>query len=277
MPQQHEQRELAAILALDMVAYSRLMEADERETIARHKSHFSDLIAPTISTHQGRIVKTMGDGLLVVFASAVDAVECAVAIQRAMPEREVGASPDQLIQYRIGINLGDIVIDGDDILGDGVNVAAQIEAIADVGGVCLSGTTFDQLKQTVDVGYEFLDDVGQYVEAIGLVQGIGDELTAQAFRQAVQQLNFLLGLQGVDNFDRVLAQKAEILLCFLRLGQRPTADFLNHFRVAFQQAHEMIAEAVAKFLDPCRQLLATRHRFDRPFPERAEHGGVLDF
>ena len=158
MPQQHEQRELAAILALDMVAYSRPMEADERETIARHKSHFSDLIAPTISTHQGRIVKTMGDGLLVVFASAVDAVECAVAIQRAMPEREVGASPDQLIQYRIGINLGDIVIDGDDILGDGVNVAARIEAIADVGGVCLSGTTFDQLKQTVDVGYEFLGE-----------------------------------------------------------------------------------------------------------------------
>jgi len=158
MPQLHEQRELAAILALDMVGYSRLMEADERETIARHKSHLSDLIAPTISTHQGRIVKTMGDGLLVVFSSVVDAVECAVAIQRAMPEREAGASPDELIQYRIGINLGDIVIDGDDILGDGVNVAARVEAIADVGGVCLSGTTFDQLKQTVDVGYEFLGE-----------------------------------------------------------------------------------------------------------------------
>jgi len=141
-----------------MVGYSRLMEAGERDTIARHKSHQSDLINPKIATHHGRVVKTMGDGLLVVFASVVDAVECAAAIQRAMPGREGAVSADRRIEYRVGINLGDIVIDGDDILGDAVNVAARIEAMADVGGVYLSGTAYDHLKQTVDVGYEYLGE-----------------------------------------------------------------------------------------------------------------------
>ena len=114
-----EQRRLAAIFAADMVGYSRLMEADERGTIARHKAHRSELIDPTITKHRGRIVKLMGDGMLVEFASVVDAVECAVAVQRVMEEREAEVPDDHRIQYRVGINLGDIVIEGEDIFGDG--------------------------------------------------------------------------------------------------------------------------------------------------------------
>ncbi len=116
-----------------MVGYSRLMGADERATIARQRSHQSEVFAPTVTDRGGRIVKTTGDGLLVEFSSVVDAVEGAVSIQRALVEREADVPEDRRIRYRIGINLGDIVIDGDDILGDGVNVAARLEAIAPPG------------------------------------------------------------------------------------------------------------------------------------------------
>ena len=159
MAKPDEQRRLVAILAADMVGYSRLMEADERGMIARQKAHRAELIDPKISEHHGRIVKTTGDGMLVEFGSVVDAVECAVGIQRAMLEREADVLEDRRIRYRIGINLGDIVIDGDDILGDGVNVAARLEGLAEPGGLCISGTTYDHLKQKVNVGYEDLGEV----------------------------------------------------------------------------------------------------------------------
>ena len=119
------ERRLAAILAADMVGYSRLMEADEDGPVARQKAHRAELIDPKIAGHQGRIVKTTGDGLLVEFASAVDAVRCAVDMQRTTAEREATVPESQRIRYRVGINLGDVIIDGDDILGDGVNVAAR--------------------------------------------------------------------------------------------------------------------------------------------------------
>ncbi len=130
-----------------MVGYSRLMETDERGTIARQKAHRAELIDPKISEHHGRIVKTTGDGMLVEFASVVDAVECAVAIQRAMLEREAEVPNDRRIRYRVGINLGDIVVEGDDIFGDGVNIAARLEEMAEPGGLCISGTAYDHLKQ----------------------------------------------------------------------------------------------------------------------------------
>ena len=158
MAEERVKRRLAAILVADMVGYSRLMEADEHGTIARQKAHLSELIDPTIAEHHGRIVKLMGDGALVEFASVVDAVECAVAIQRAMVEREGEVPDDRRIQYRVGINLGDIVIDEGDIFGDGVNIAARLQEIAEPGGVCVSGTGYDQLKQKVDVGYEYLGE-----------------------------------------------------------------------------------------------------------------------
>jgi TolB-like protein/class 3 adenylate cyclase/Flp pilus assembly protein TadD len=158
MAEQGEQRRLAAILAADMVGYSRLMEADERGTLARQKAQRSELIDPTVARHHGRIVKTTGDGLLVEFASVVDAVECAVAIQRAMAAREAEMPTDRRIQYRIGINIGDIVIDGDDIFGDGVNVAARLESLAESGGICVSGDAYRQVETKLDIPYRDLGE-----------------------------------------------------------------------------------------------------------------------
>jgi adenylate cyclase len=155
---EREERRLAAILAADMVGYSRLMEADESGTIARQKAHRQELIDPEIAAHNGRIVKTTGDGLLVEFASVVDATECAVVIQRAMAEREKDVPEERRIQYRIGINLGDIVIDGDDILGDGVNVAARLEGLAEPGGICVPRKVIEEVRNKLDVGFEFLGD-----------------------------------------------------------------------------------------------------------------------
>jgi adenylate cyclase len=151
-------RRLAAILAADMVGYSRLMAADEAGTIARQKAHRAALIDPRIAQFRGRIVKTTGDGMLVEFPSAVDAVQCAVEIQRAMPERESSLPDAQRIRYRIGINLGDIVIDGDDILGDGVNVAARLESLSEPGGVCLSDVVYQNVQGRLDLRF---DDLGE--------------------------------------------------------------------------------------------------------------------
>jgi class 3 adenylate cyclase len=122
------ERRLSAILAADVVGYSRLMGADEVGTLHALSVHRRDLIDPTIASHRGRIVKTTGDGLLVEFASAVDAVRCAVEVQRGMAERNEAVPPEQRIEFRIGINVGDIIGVGDDIYGDGVNVAARLEA-----------------------------------------------------------------------------------------------------------------------------------------------------
>src|SRR5271155_3252665 len=121
-------RRLAAILAADVAGYSRLMGADEEGTLERLKALRRELVDPKIAEHQGRIVKTTGDGLLVEFASVVDAVRCAVAVQQTMPERNTDAAADSRIELRIGINLGDVIVEGDDLYGDGVNIAARIES-----------------------------------------------------------------------------------------------------------------------------------------------------
>ncbi len=153
------ERRLSAIFAADMVGFSRLMEADEVGTLQRQKVHRLELFDPTLEKYHGRIVKEMGDGILVEFPSVVEAVQCAVNIQREMTARETDASDNRRIQYRIGINLGDIIIESDDIFGDGVNVAARLEQMAEPGGICISGTTFDHLKSKVEVGYESLGEV----------------------------------------------------------------------------------------------------------------------
>ena len=152
-------RRLSAILAADMVAYSRLMEADEVATLARQKTHRRELIDPAMAKCHGRIVKELGDGLLIEFPSVVEAVQCAVEIQRAMPAREANIPADLQIHYRIGINLGDIIAEGEDIFGDGVNIAARMEQLAPPGGICISGTVYDQLRSTVQVGYKALGEV----------------------------------------------------------------------------------------------------------------------
>ena len=141
-----------------MVGYSRLMEADETGTLAALKTHRRELVDPKIDEFHGRIVKTTGDGMIVEFGSVVDAVQCGVDIQRAMRNRNADVPDDRRIEFRIGINLGDIIIDGDDIYGDGVNLAARLEELAEPGEVCISGTAYDHLKKKVDVEYEYLGE-----------------------------------------------------------------------------------------------------------------------
>jgi adenylate cyclase len=156
MAEKRIQRRLAAILAADVVGYSRLMGEDETGTLNALNRHRAEFIHPTVAEHQGRIVKLMGDGALVEFPSVVDAVECAVAIQRGMEERNADTPESKRITFRIGINLGDIIIEGDDIYGGGVNVAARLEELAEPAGICVSGMVFDQVKGKLDAGFEDL-------------------------------------------------------------------------------------------------------------------------
>jgi TolB-like protein/class 3 adenylate cyclase len=152
------ERRLAAILAADVAGYSRLMGADEEGTLAALKAARQEVTDPRIAEHRGRIVKTTGDGLLVEFASVVDAVRCAVDIQDGMAERNAGTPAERRIEFRVGINLGDIIVEDQDIFGDGVNVAARLEALAEPGGICVSRVVRDQVRDRLDIVF---DDMGE--------------------------------------------------------------------------------------------------------------------
>jgi adenylate cyclase len=146
-------RRLAAILAADLVGYSRLMEADEAGTLARLKTVRLELIDPAIAKCKGRIIKTTGDGILVEFQSVTEALRCAVDFQERMARRNRDMSASRALLYRIGINLGDVIVEEDDIFGDGVNVAARLESIAEPGGICISGAVYDQVGDRLAIGY----------------------------------------------------------------------------------------------------------------------------
>src|SRR5271170_5348316 len=147
-----ETRKLAAILCSDVVGYSRLTGADEDRILARLRALRSDLIDPTFSVHHGRVVKRTGDGSIVEFRSVVDAVRCAIEVQRAMVERNAGVAPDKRIEFRIGIHLGDVVEESDgDLMGDGVNIAARLQGVAKPGGICISDDAFRQVKSRLDL------------------------------------------------------------------------------------------------------------------------------
>jgi len=151
-------RRLAAILAADVVGFSRMMGADEEGTLSRLKRLRAELVDPAIGEHRGRIFKTMGDGLLVEFPSVVDAVQCAARVQAAMTERAAGAPEAQRLVFRVGINLGDVIVEGDDLYGDGVNVAARLEGICDVGCVFISGSAHEQVAGKVKLAFEDLGE-----------------------------------------------------------------------------------------------------------------------
>jgi TolB-like protein/Tfp pilus assembly protein PilF len=158
MPEERAHRRLAAILAADVVGYSRLMQLDEAGTLTVLKARRSQVLQPVVSKHRGRIVKLMGDGVLIEFASAVDAVECAVQLQQAMEAANANLPEDRRIRLRMGINLGDVMVEGSDLYGDGVNIAARIEALADPGSVFVSRTVFNHVRGKVNVGF---DDLGE--------------------------------------------------------------------------------------------------------------------
>jgi class 3 adenylate cyclase len=167
------ERRLAAILAADVVGYSRLMGIDEVHTLETLKAHRRELIDPAIASHHGRIVKTTGDGALVEFASVVDAVACAVVIQRGMVGRNTGVTEDKSIVFRIGINVGDIIIDEGDIYGDGVNIAARLEALCEPGGLCISRAANDQIRDKLslafaDLGEQAVKNISRAVGVFGL-------------------------------------------------------------------------------------------------------------
>jgi adenylate cyclase len=153
------ERRLAAILAADVAGYSRMMEADEAGTLARLKGHMADLFRPKIAAHRGTVVKTTGDGFLAEFASVVAAVECAVEIQRAMAGADTDAPHDQRIRFRIGINIGDIILDDGDIFGDGVNIAARLEGLADPGGICVHRDVRSQVRNRLPLAFEDMGEV----------------------------------------------------------------------------------------------------------------------
>jgi len=147
------QRRLTAIVSADVVGYSRLMGANETATLGALRAHRSELIDPLIAEHGGRIVKTMGDGLLLDFPSVVDAVSCALEIQRGMVERNAGIAEADALRFRIGVHLGDVIVEGDDIFGDGVNVTARIEALADPDGIAISDDAHRQVRDRIDVAW----------------------------------------------------------------------------------------------------------------------------
>jgi len=153
------ERKLSAILAADLVGYSRLMEADEEGTLAALKSHRVEVIDPAIAAHRGRIVKLMGDGMLVEFASAVDAVRSAFAIQEGMASRNRVTSDDHRCTLRIGVHLGDGMVEGDDLYGDGINVAARLESLSEPGGICVSQQVFDQIETKLAFAYNDLGEL----------------------------------------------------------------------------------------------------------------------
>jgi class 3 adenylate cyclase/pimeloyl-ACP methyl ester carboxylesterase len=228
------QRRLAAILAADVAGYSRLMGIDEVGTITALKAHRRQIVDPGIAEHRGRIVKTTGDGMLVEFASVVDAVACAVNIQRQMARRNAQVSDDKRIVFRIGINVGDIIIDGDDIFGDGVNIAARLEALCEPGGVCISRAANDEVRDKLslsfaDLGEQAVKNIARAVGVYGLgardivalpdSAGLGATEPDRESATAEQEIHFCQTSDGVQ-------------LAWARTGQGPpivkTGNWMTH-------------------------------------------------
>jgi adenylate cyclase len=190
LEEQRVERRLAAILAADVAGYSRLMGADEEGTLRRLKAHRRALVDPKIGEHHGRVVKTTGDGMLVEFSSVVDAVRCAVEVQGGMVERNSDVPVELRIEFRVGINVGDIIIDGDDIFGDGVNIAARLEGLAEPGGICISRTVLTQTRgklsfEVEDAGEQMLKNIAQAVHIFRILSERVGESYARGSRLAL--------------------------------------------------------------------------------------------
>ena len=236
------QRRLAAILAADVVGYSRLMGAGEMGTITALKSHRRELVDSTIAEHHGRIVKTTGDGMLLEFASVVDAVSCAVFIQRSMVRRNANIPPEKKIVFRIGINLGDIIIDGDDIFGDGVNIAARLETLCEPGGVCISRAANDQIRDKLsiafaDLGEQAVKNISRTVGVFGLTARDIEALPASV-APAVERCIQPAPAMPYEQEIHFCQAKDGVQLAYARIGRGPplvkTGHWMTHLEFDFE-------------------------------------------
>jgi class 3 adenylate cyclase/pimeloyl-ACP methyl ester carboxylesterase len=212
------ERRLAAILAADAVGYSRMMREDEPGALALLHKHRSEVIDPGIAKHRGRIVKLMGDGLLAEFSSVVEAVDCAAEIQRAMAARNGGSQGERQMAFRVGVHLGDIIVEGDDLYGDGVNIASRLEGIAERGGICISRQAYDQVQKKLSLGYRSLGPKN--------LKNIPDQIEAFAIQGD--------GLAVADERQEIRYCRAadSVRLAYAISGQGPplvkTGNWLNH-------------------------------------------------
>ena len=226
MTHERVERRLAAVLAADVAGYSRLMGADEEGTLARLKAVRKVLIDPAIASHRGRIVKTTGDGMLVEFASAVDAVRCAVEVQRSIGEQNAAAPHGQRIEFRIGIHVGDIIFDDNDIFGDGVNIAARLEGIAEPGGVCMSDDAYRQVRGKVGIA---CDDMGPQI-----LKNIAEAMRTWRVRLTGQTPS------GVQSGSAVSQPQA------LPLPEKPSIAILPFNNLSGDPAQEYFADGVVE-------------------------------
>ena len=227
MDRQHEARRLTTILVADVVGYAKLMAADESGTLAALKTHRRELIEPKTAEYGGRVIKLMGDGTLMEFASVVDAVLFAVDVQRAMTELTVAIPEDRRIVYRIGINIGDVIVEDDDLYGDGVNVAARLEALAEPGGICISGDAYRQVRNKLDIdfkdqGEQRLKNIAEPVSVYAIElyrRGPKPEVSPSGPSEMQQEIRFCATSDGVQ-------------IAYAHVGQGPplikTANWLNH-------------------------------------------------
>ena len=211
-------RKLAAIVCADVAGYSRLMGADEVGTLDKLKAHRKDVIDPSVASHGGRVVSTAGDGFLMEFPSAVAAVECAVAIQLGIAQSNADVADDRRMEFRVGINVGDVIVDDDDIFGDGVNIAARIQALAEVGGIYISGSVFDQVKNKVAVAYE---DLGEQ-----RVKNISDPV--KVYRLRADQNDPTVALAAQENVALVTPPRIPTVgvLPFNAMTSDPEVEFM---------------------------------------------------